>query len=65
MCVLRDFHADLFPDTAGFKTELTADQWIKGVNLPLPKISLDPTKREKGEEPIIVILFLVTIKLFT
>lgn len=33
---------------------MTADQWISGVNLPVPKISLDPSKREKGEEPIIV-----------
>ncbi|XP_066145726.1 coronin-7 isoform X2 [Euwallacea fornicatus] len=50
----RDFHADLFPDTPGYKTDLTADQWMEGMNLPMPKISLDPNKREKGEEPIIV-----------
>ncbi|XP_046394755.1 coronin-7 isoform X5 [Ischnura elegans] len=41
----RDFHADLFPDTAGCKTQLTAEQWMEGSNLPIPKISLDPSKR--------------------
>ncbi|EFA02370.1 coronin-7 isoform X1 [Tribolium castaneum] len=50
----RDFHADLYPDTPGYKTELTAAQWLNGKNIPLPKISLDPSKRENGEEPIIV-----------
>lgn len=49
----RDFHADLYPDTPGYKTELTADQWIQGKNVPLGKISLDPAKREKNEEPIV------------
>ncbi|XP_972622.1 coronin-7 isoform X2 [Tribolium castaneum] len=49
----RDFHADLYPDTPGYKTELTAAQWLNGKNIPLPKISLDPSKRENGEEPII------------
>nr|CAI5857096.1 unnamed protein product [Callosobruchus analis] len=50
----RDFHADLYPDTPGYKTELTASLWIQGKNIPLPKISLDPAKRENGEEPIII-----------
>ncbi|RZC40501.1 coronin-7 [Asbolus verrucosus] len=50
----RDFHADLYPDTPGYKTELTAEQWIKGKNIPVPKINLDPARRENGEEPIIV-----------
>ncbi|XP_050307808.1 coronin-7 isoform X2 [Anthonomus grandis grandis] len=50
----RDFHADLYPDTPGYKTELTADQWIEKINIPLPRISLDPSKREKGEELITV-----------
>ncbi|VEN51114.1 unnamed protein product [Callosobruchus maculatus] len=50
----RDFHADLYPDTPGYKTELTASLWMQGKNIPLPKISLDPAKRENGEEPIIV-----------
>lgn len=50
----RDFHADLYPETPGYKTELTAEQWINGKNIPITKISLDPSKRENGEEPIIV-----------
>uniref|UniRef100_A0A1Q3FJI9 Coronin n=1 Tax=Culex tarsalis TaxID=7177 RepID=A0A1Q3FJI9_CULTA len=49
----RDFHSDLYPETNGFKTELTATQWLNGVNLAVPKISLDPAKRELGEQPII------------
>jgi coronin-7 len=49
----RDFHADLYPDTPGYKTELTAEQWMNGKNIPIPRISLDPAKRENGEEPII------------
>lgn len=55
----RDFHADLYPDTSGYITELTAAQWIEGKNIPLAKISLDPAKREKGEEPITVIVISV------
>lgn len=52
--VLRDFHADLYPDTTGYTTELTASQWMEGKNIPVAKISLDPAKREKNEEPITV-----------
>ncbi|KAJ8951735.1 hypothetical protein NQ318_012586 [Aromia moschata] len=50
----RDFHADIYPDTPGYKTELTAAQWFQGKNIPLSKISLDPAKRENGEEPIVI-----------
>lgn len=50
----RDFHSDLYPETSGYKTDLTATQWLKGVNLPVPKMSLDPAKRELGDAPIIV-----------
>ncbi|XP_059617910.1 coronin-7 isoform X2 [Phlebotomus argentipes] len=48
----RDFHSDLYPDTVGFRTDLTAAQWLKGTNLPVPKMSLDPAKRELGAQPI-------------
>ncbi|XP_065076428.1 coronin-7 isoform X2 [Ochlerotatus camptorhynchus] len=51
----RDFHSDLYPDTNGFKTELTATQWLNGVNMTVQKISLDPAKRELGEQPIIIL----------
>ncbi|XP_067641651.1 coronin-7 isoform X2 [Eurosta solidaginis] len=50
----RDFHSDLYPETVGYKTELSASEWFNGVNLPVPKMSLDPAKRELGDTPIIV-----------
>ncbi|XP_052900121.1 coronin-7 isoform X2 [Anopheles moucheti] len=49
----RDFHTDLYPETNGFKTDLSATQWFGGANTPVPKISLDPAKRELGDAPII------------
>lgn len=57
----RDFHADIFPDTAGFKSEINPKDWLSGKNVPVPKISLDPLKRDGGEKPIIVsfIYFLI------
>ncbi|XP_043250924.1 coronin-7 isoform X2 [Colletes gigas] len=48
----RDFHADIYPDTTGCVAQNNAAAWIKGHNMPVPKISLDPAKRNKGEEPI-------------
>ncbi|XP_046424252.1 coronin-7 isoform X3 [Neodiprion virginianus] len=48
----RDFHADIYPDTAGCVAQNTAAAWIKGHDAPVPKISLDPSKREKGEDPV-------------
>uniref|UniRef100_A0A182VT39 Coronin n=1 Tax=Anopheles minimus TaxID=112268 RepID=A0A182VT39_9DIPT len=51
----RDFHNDLYPETNGFKSELSATQWLGGTNTPVPKISLDPAKRELGDAPIIVL----------
>ncbi|KAL0102977.1 hypothetical protein PUN28_018348 [Cardiocondyla obscurior] len=50
----RDFHADIYPDTAGPVAQNNATAWIKGHNAPVPKISLDPAKRNKDEEPITV-----------
>lgn len=50
----RDFHGDLYPETSGYRSELTVTQWLKGANAPVPKMSLDPAKRELGEAPIIV-----------
>lgn len=52
----RDFHNDLYPDTNGCRTELTVNQWLKGNNMSVPRISLDPAKRELGDAPIIVSL---------
>ncbi|XP_046830085.1 coronin-7 isoform X6 [Vespa crabro] len=48
----RDFHADIYPDTNGCIAQNNAAAWIKGHNAPVPKISLDPAKRSKGEDPI-------------
>lgn len=50
----RDFHADLYPDTPGYSSKLYPEQWVNGSNAQLAKISLDPSKRENGENPIIV-----------
>ncbi|XP_001966209.3 coronin-7 isoform X1 [Drosophila ananassae] len=50
----RDFHADLYPETTGYKTDLVASEWLNGSNQPVPKMSLDPVKREHGDEPIII-----------
>ena len=50
----RDFHSDIFPDTNGYKSELMPQEWMDGKNFVVPKISLDPAKRENGEKPIIV-----------
>lgn len=50
----RDFHSDLYPETNGYRTDLTVTQWLKGVNTPVPKMSLDPARRELGDAPIIV-----------
>ncbi|XP_018307878.1 coronin-7 isoform X2 [Mycetomoellerius zeteki] len=49
----RDFHADIYPDTTGPVAQNNATSWFKGHNAPVPKISLDPAKRNKGQEPII------------
>uniref|UniRef100_A0A1A9W972 Coronin n=1 Tax=Glossina brevipalpis TaxID=37001 RepID=A0A1A9W972_9MUSC len=50
----RDFHSDLYPDTASCRTDLTAHEWMNGANMPVAKMSLDPTKRELGNSPVIV-----------
>ncbi|XP_031341149.1 coronin-7 isoform X1 [Photinus pyralis] len=50
----RDFHADLYPDTTGYVSDLTAAAWFQGKNIPVAKISLDPAKRPNGEAPITV-----------
>lgn len=53
----RDFHSDLYPETAGCIAQNNAEAWIKGHDAPVPKISLDPAKRDKGEESITVSYF--------
>ncbi|XP_018056178.1 PREDICTED: coronin-7 isoform X3 [Atta colombica] len=48
----RDFHADIYPDTTGPVAQNNAISWLKGHNAPVPKISLDPAKRNKSQESI-------------
>ncbi|XP_018056176.1 PREDICTED: coronin-7 isoform X1 [Atta colombica] len=50
----RDFHADIYPDTTGPVAQNNAISWLKGHNAPVPKISLDPAKRNKSQESITV-----------
>ncbi|CAG9860814.1 unnamed protein product [Phyllotreta striolata] len=50
----RDFHADIYPETPGYKTDLASSDWTQGKNIPLQKISLDPSKRENGEAPLVI-----------
>lgn len=50
----RDFHSDLYPDTTSYRTDLTAAEWLNGTNMAVPKMSLDPAKRELGDAPIVV-----------
>ncbi|XP_063703312.1 coronin-7 isoform X3 [Culicoides brevitarsis] len=49
----RDFHADLYPDTVGYKSELIPSQWMNGINMAVPKMCLDPAKRDLGDQPIV------------
>ncbi|KAJ1528065.1 hypothetical protein ONE63_007983 [Megalurothrips usitatus] len=46
----RDFHGDLFPDTAGCQSLISAGQWSAGEDTAVPRISLDPNKKQA--EPI-------------
>lgn len=50
----RDFHSDIFPETNGYKSELSPKDWFAGRNAEVHKISLDPAKRANGDNPIIV-----------
>ncbi|MCJ8739482.1 hypothetical protein PDJAM_G00047780, partial [Pangasius djambal] len=45
----QDFHADLYPDTAGYTAAMTADEWWQGMNKQVEKVSLHPDKRQKGK----------------
>ncbi|XP_013771927.1 coronin-7-like [Limulus polyphemus] len=40
----RDYHEELFPDTAGTEPSLTLDEWMMGSNDMVSKISLNPRK---------------------
>ncbi|KAM3966025.1 coronin [Aphomia sociella] len=38
----RDYHADLYPDTSGAVTYLSAPMWLQNQDYPLPNISMHP-----------------------
>lgn len=38
----RDYHADLYPDTTGSVTYLSAPMWLDNQDHPVPNISLHP-----------------------
>ena len=40
----RDFHSDLYPDTASGDPALTAQQWFSGQDALAPKVVLTPNK---------------------
>ncbi|KAL1116265.1 hypothetical protein AAG570_005760 [Ranatra chinensis] len=42
----RDFHTELFPDTAGSVSGITPSQWAQGLDVPVSKISLDPANKQ-------------------
>ena len=64
----REFHADLFPETAGPDPSIYASQWLGGSDEPPAKMSLDPANNSKRglvirgplsqrkEEPPIVVM---------
>lgn len=44
-----DYHAHLFPDTAGGEAALTAEEWLAGQDKQVERVSLEPGKRrERG-----------------
>lgn len=45
----RDFHGDLFPDTAGAESCLSSADWLKGADIQLAKISLDPSSKQLNQ----------------
>uniref|UniRef100_A0A3Q3N467 Coronin n=1 Tax=Mastacembelus armatus TaxID=205130 RepID=A0A3Q3N467_9TELE len=43
----QEFHDDLYPDTAGTTPAMSAEEWWKGGNKQVEKVSLQPDKRPK------------------
>uniref|UniRef100_A0A3Q1FAQ0 Coronin n=1 Tax=Acanthochromis polyacanthus TaxID=80966 RepID=A0A3Q1FAQ0_9TELE len=44
----QEFHEDLYPDTAGTSPAMSAEEWWKGGNQQVEKVSLHPDKRPKA-----------------
>lgn len=45
----QEFHADLFPDTAGTAPAMSAEEWWQGGNKQVDKVSLHPDKQPKTQ----------------
>ncbi|XP_026328074.1 coronin-7 isoform X1 [Hyposmocoma kahamanoa] len=65
----RDYHADLYPDTSGCVTHLSAPMWLDNQDCPVPVISLHPdannsTQVHRGnlDDVVQAILSMPTIK---
>jgi hypothetical protein len=41
--------------------ELTPKEWLSGKNRSLEKMSLDPSKRENGDKPIVVVCIILIL----
>ncbi|XP_054891009.1 coronin-7-like isoform X1 [Poeciliopsis prolifica] len=46
----QEFHDDLYPDTVGTTPAMSAEEWWKGGNKQVDKVSLHPDKRPKPAE---------------
>ncbi|XP_061701772.1 coronin-7-like isoform X1 [Syngnathoides biaculeatus] len=44
----HDFHADLYPDTAGASPAMSADEWWRGGDKQVQRVSVHPDKRPKA-----------------
>ncbi|XP_052749680.1 coronin-7 isoform X1 [Galleria mellonella] len=64
----RDYHADLYPETSGAVTYLSAPMWLQNQDYPLPSISMHPdannTQVHRGnlEEVVTTILAMPPLK---
>uniref|UniRef100_A0A8D0A6C3 Coronin n=1 Tax=Sander lucioperca TaxID=283035 RepID=A0A8D0A6C3_SANLU len=47
----QEFHEDLYPDTVGTTPAMSAEEWWKGGNKQVKKVSLHPDKQPKQKAP--------------
>ncbi|XP_063759449.1 coronin-7 [Eleginops maclovinus] len=47
----QEFHDDLYPDTVGTTPAMSAEEWWKGGNKQMEKVSLNPDKQPKQKAP--------------
>ncbi|XP_068701404.1 coronin-7-like isoform X1 [Montipora foliosa] len=46
----KEFHGDLFPDTAAREASMTAEEWFNGFNTPMKKVSLNPLIKKQAQQ---------------